>query len=111
MTGRGDMIWVFADGQWPSLGLGLRNAYASIVICSALVLLYRMHKKRNVPSNSIYGKTQAILNQPEETLWQNMGYWKDDSTTFRQACEELTSRLANMVGLNSKDTLLDIGYG
>ena len=65
---------------------------------------------RWIYSRRVYGKSQSLLNAPDGTLWQNMGYWTPGST-FKESCEALTRMVLSAVDLRSSDTLLDFGYG
>jgi microcystin synthetase protein McyJ len=46
----------------------------------------------------------------DKPLWLNLGYW-ENAKTFPEACRALATLLGDAADLNSKDELLDVGYG
>lgn len=43
--------------------------------------------------------------------WSNLGYWKDATLSYPEACAQLADQLAQAVALNANDCLLDLGCG
>ncbi|PGH13031.1 hypothetical protein AJ80_06515 [Polytolypa hystricis UAMH7299] len=53
-------------------------------------------------SPSLYGLDHAVLNLQGlkvESMWMNMGYWKNPTTTFPEACEALVDKVLESAGL------------
>lgn len=96
------------------LSSGHRYCYASVLISTILISTVAFKALRSsspVPakrSTELYGTSHSLLNAPDSTLWQNMGFWTN-SCTFRQACENLTDLVASSI--DPSDTVLDFGYG
>ncbi|OKL57793.1 hypothetical protein UA08_07020 [Talaromyces atroroseus] len=77
-------------------------------------------------SNNLYGLDHAILNVtvPPESMWMNMGYWKN-TTLFQGACQALLDQVLIMAGLlgqhessavtptslSSFIKIIDVGFG
>jgi cyclopropane fatty-acyl-phospholipid synthase-like methyltransferase len=53
--------------------------------------------------------TENVLN--EQSLYLNMGYWKDAPKTKDAASEAMAKLLAETAGLTSDDRVLDVGFG
>lgn len=46
----------------------------------------------------------------ERGLWLNLGYWRD-ARTLDDACDAMAALLADRVGMNAADEVLDVGFG
>ena len=99
-------VYVFMEWKWPLLKS--TSQFDAAVFCLTVLIAWFYFRRR--ASNRVYGKSHSLLNQPDDTLWQNMGYWEEQST-FREACEKLTRLVAESISLTSNDALLDLGYG
>ena len=58
-----------------------------------------------------YAINAKLLGDDAELAWSNLGYWQADAPSYPAACRALADRLAQAVGLNSNDRLLDLGCG
>ncbi|KAL1956525.1 hypothetical protein VTO42DRAFT_7088 [Malbranchea cinnamomea] len=93
--------------------------------------MMRRNKRADGSSSSLYGLDHAILNIPSlipQTMWMNMGYWKNASH-LPQACEALVEKILQNAGLatstqessgqdigtpsqgKKRRVLLDLGFG
>jgi cyclopropane fatty-acyl-phospholipid synthase-like methyltransferase len=84
-----------------TLGTRLREA--------AAVLRLFVGRSHDQPS-AIYDILSTHNNLGRETLYLNMGYWKQ-ATTYDAACEALALLLAERAQLASGQALLDAGFG
>ncbi|MFW1858025.1 SAM-dependent methyltransferase [Acinetobacter defluvii] len=58
-----------------------------------------------------YAINAKILGDDALYAWTNLGYWTATTQSYPQACRQLADQLAQAVGLNSSDHLLDLGCG
>lgn len=58
-----------------------------------------------------YAIDASLLGDQSQLPWSNLGYWRAGQQDYVAACRTLADRLAETVGLNSKDKLLDLGCG
>lgn len=58
-----------------------------------------------------YAIDASLLGDQSQLPWSNLGYWWAGQQDYVAACQTLADRLAETVGLNSKDKLLDLGCG
>lgn len=58
-----------------------------------------------------YAIDASLLGDQSQLPWSNLGYWREGQQDYVAACQTLADHLAEMVGLNSKDKLLDLGCG
>lgn len=58
-----------------------------------------------------YAINAKLLGDDAELAWSNLGYWQADALPYPAACRALADHLAQAVGLNSNDRLLDLGCG
>jgi len=58
-----------------------------------------------------YAIDASLLGDQSQLPWSNLGYWREGQQDYVAACRTLADHLAEMVGLNSKDKLLDLGCG
>ncbi|MQW91936.1 methyltransferase domain-containing protein [Acinetobacter wanghuae] len=58
-----------------------------------------------------YAINAALLGDQTPLPWSNLGYWQTGQHDYRTACIALADHLAQVVGLNSEDKLLDLGCG
>ncbi|NNP74378.1 methyltransferase [Acinetobacter defluvii] len=58
-----------------------------------------------------YAINAKILGDDALYAWTNLGYWTATTQSYPQACRQLADQLAQAVGLNSNDHLLDLGCG
>jgi cyclopropane fatty-acyl-phospholipid synthase-like methyltransferase len=61
-------------------------------------------------ASAVYNLLSAHNNLGTETLYLNMGYWKE-ATSYDQACEALALLLATRAGLAPGQTVVDAGFG
>lgn len=65
---------------------------------------------RQAPSHK-YAINAALLGDPAELPWSNLGYWHSSAQDYPAACQQLADHLAEAVQLQSTDRLLDLGCG
>ena len=58
-----------------------------------------------------YAINAKILGDDALYAWTNLGYWTATTQSYPQACRQLADQLAQAVGLNSNDEVLDLGCG
>lgn len=58
-----------------------------------------------------YAIDASLLGDQSQLPWSNLGYWWAGQQDYVAACQTLADRLAETVGLNPKDKLLDLGCG
>ena len=58
-----------------------------------------------------YAINAALLGDPHNCAWSNLGLWTQSSSSYVDACEALAAELADSVHLNAKDKVLDLGCG
>ena len=61
-------------------------------------------------SHALYELLGAHNTMAEESLYLNLGYWRDQST-YDGACEALAAKLGEAAGLTKGDVVLDCGNG
>lgn len=88
----------------------------SLLLSSFLLLIIYIFVRRPKSSDP-YALDHAALNAPlfPQTMWMNMGYWKNTSS-FPEACRALLTLLLEKSGLLSGDAkgevrIIDIGFG
>lgn len=57
----------------------------------------------------VEGETQGFRD-PKKPLWLNLGYW-EKARTYPDAASAMAEQLGEAAGLNSQDSLLDVGNG
>ncbi|KAJ3057366.1 hypothetical protein HK097_008461 [Rhizophlyctis rosea] len=57
-----------------------------------------------------YGLDHGLLNARLDTLWLNMGYWRE-AKGFQEACEALARLVGDGGQIQKGDKVLDFGYG
>ncbi|KAJ3281100.1 hypothetical protein HK104_000217 [Borealophlyctis nickersoniae] len=57
-----------------------------------------------------YGLDHALLNLRIDSLWLNMGFWKD-TTEFPEACRALAKLVADNARIENGCRIMDFGYG
>ena len=58
-----------------------------------------------------YAINAEMLGDSNELAWSNLGFWKNSSSHYIEACRALADELACSLNLNSKDKVLDLGCG
>jgi 2-polyprenyl-3-methyl-5-hydroxy-6-metoxy-1,4-benzoquinol methylase len=58
-----------------------------------------------------YAINTKMLGETTSMAWSNLGYWKNNQTSYSEACRLLADHLAQSVNLNADDALLDLGCG
>lgn len=58
-----------------------------------------------------YAINASLLGDSSVLAWSNLGYWQAGQKDYVHACQQLADHLAQVVNLNSKDKLLDLGCG
>jgi len=58
-----------------------------------------------------YAINAQLLGDDAELAWSNLGYWQADTPCYPAACRALADHLAQAIGLNANDRLLDLGCG
>lgn len=66
--------------------------------------------RQHLPQHK-YAIDASLLGDQSQLPWSNLGYWQAGQQDYAAACRTLADRLAETVGLNSKDKLLDLGCG
>ena len=74
----------------------------------ALLILFVLPSKNR--TSAVYDLLGKHNNLAEESLYLNLGYWKN-ADTYDVACQALAEELSNMAALNPGDTVLDVGCG
>ena len=67
-------------------------------------------------NNEFYDLSEHQLNinlqsHTINTAWGNLGYWKNNESTYPNACKQLTLEVANIAQLSQANNLLDTGFG
>ena len=61
-------------------------------------------------TSTVYDLLGKHNNLAEESLYLNLGYWKN-AETYDVACQALAEELSDMAALNTGDSVLDVGCG
>ncbi len=66
--------------------------------------------QRRLPEHK-YAINAVLLGDLSLLPWSNLGYWQDGQQHYAAACQALADHLAQAIGLNATDKLLDLGCG
>jgi len=84
---------------------------AKPAFCQSIILLWSLVCPRKTPA-WLYKHIIVPCNfLVEESMFINLGFWRDHPKTYDEACKALVTFVANKIGLGSSDTILDLGFG
>lgn len=76
-----------------------------VLLCSLFILPIKLRVRALYAMDSTYNLFA------EQSLFHNLGYWKDHPSTLDEACQAMVMLLGEAAAFGSQDTILDVGFG
>jgi erythromycin 3''-O-methyltransferase len=76
-----------------------------LLLCSLFILPIKLRVR------ALYAMDSTHNLFAEQSLFHNLGYWKDHPATLDKACQAMAMLVGEAAAFGSQDTILDVGFG